>query len=66
MNITGAENRCGDFTLQVSLEELVCINNALNEILHNQSYDESEFSTIFSISRRDAVKLLERIGSILP
>jgi hypothetical protein len=46
-------------------EELVIINNALNEVCHGVSFDDSEFQTRIGYPREKAQNLLKKVAKAL-
>ena len=51
--------------IELSLEELLIINNALNEILHGPAeIDEVEFHTRIGVKKSDAKAFLDKIRLI--
>ena len=52
--------------IELSREELVGINNALNEILHGpEAIDEVEFETRVALTREEAALLLEKVDQVI-
>lgn len=51
--------------VQLSVLELVLLNNALNEVLHGAGIREPEFGTRLGASRAEAERLLARLGRLL-
>ena len=58
MNISQANKQYANINL--SLEELIIINNAINEVCHG--FEVSEFDTRIGASLESAQALLEQIG----
>jgi len=51
--------------IQVSLDELVILNNALNEICYGIDMDDAEFSVRIGAEHKDGVCLLNEISSLI-
>ncbi len=51
--------------IQVSFEELVILNNALNEICYGIDMDDAEFSARIGVGHKEGVRLLNEISSLI-
>ena len=49
----------------MSVDELVLLNNALDELCHGIDYDELEFETRLGVDRSEAEMLRRRILDVL-
>ncbi|MDB9489240.1 hypothetical protein PN478_01660 [Dolichospermum circinale CS-534/05] len=49
--------------VRISLDELLILNNALNEVCHG--LDKFEFDTRMGVSQEEVAKLLQKIGSLI-
>jgi len=49
----------------ISLDELLLINNALNEVCNGIHISEHEFSTRLGVSRREAAAFLARVHAVI-
>jgi len=51
--------------IQVSLDELVILNNALNEICYGIDMDDAEFSARIGVEHKEGIRLLNEISSLI-
>jgi hypothetical protein len=60
-----AHNATTHIAVELSHDELMLINNALNEVVNGIHFGDDEFATRLGNSRAEAEKLLAKMGKLL-
>ena len=53
------------FILELTVDELRIVNNALNEVCNGVDFSDAEFATRLGASREEARALLQRVNQLL-
>jgi hypothetical protein len=54
-----------NINIQLSLEELITINNSLNEVCYGVDMDDNEFFARVGVSHEDGVNLLNNFSALI-
>lgn len=54
-----------NIVVELTLDELQLLNNALNEVCNGVDFNDAEFHTRLGAPRQEAQKLLQRINQLL-